>query len=122
MYDIVRTYELHYTIHPFSPRNNKKAGNVFPGCCHVKKNVAVNVELLPWWNNHKVKLAAWYKVVQEAVLLQPSSTGAERVFSMLDSLFGDEQEAALEDYKETSVIMRYNELKRRGINPSVREL
>jgi hypothetical protein len=44
----------------------------------------------------------------EAALVMPSSGTAERVFSLLTQCFSDKQSTALEDFKETSVILRYN--------------
>ena len=64
--------------------------------------------ILAWWRNHSGALPNWLKVLREAVLLQPSSGGAERVFAMYTWMFDDDQEAALEDYKETSLQLRYN--------------
>jgi len=41
------------------------------------------------------------------ILLVPSSASAERVFSLLSTL-SSQQESALEDYIEASVMIRYN--------------
>ena len=43
-----------------------------------------------------------------ALLIQPSSAAAERVFSLLNSSFKENQARALEDYIETSIILQYN--------------
>ena len=64
--------------------------------------------LLLWWRNNGDALPDWKIVLHYAVLFQPSSATAERIFSMIDWMFGHLQEAALEDYKETSLILRYN--------------
>ena len=42
------------------------------------------------------------------LLVQPTSAAAERVFSLLSSCFTDPQHHALEDYLETTVMLRYN--------------
>ena len=42
-----------------------------------------------------------------ALLIQPSSAAAERVFSLLNS-FKENQARALEDYIETSIMLQYN--------------
>ena len=44
----------------------------------------------------------------DANSIQPSSAAAERVFSLLQSSFGKQQEQSLEDYIELSVMMQYN--------------
>ena len=40
------------------------------------------------------------------------SASAERVFSLLTNAFGSQQESALQDYLEASVMLRYNNAKR----------
>jgi hypothetical protein len=64
--------------------------------------------LLLWWRNNGDALPDWKIVLHDAVLFQPSSATSERIFSMIDWMFVYLQEAALEDYKETSLILRYN--------------
>jgi hypothetical protein len=67
-----------------------------------------NGTLLAWWKNN-TGLTDWLVVLTVAVLLQPSSCTAERVFSMYTWMFGDDQDSALEDYKETALMLRFNE-------------
>jgi hypothetical protein len=52
----------------------------------------------------------WCAPAPVAALFQSSSAAAERVFSMLSWMFGEDQDAALQDYKEASLLLRYNEL------------
>ena len=42
------------------------------------------------------------------VLVQPSSAAAERVFSLLVTMFGDQQHETLEDYIEAALMLRVN--------------
>jgi hypothetical protein len=67
-----------------------------------------NGTLLEWWKNNR-DLSAWIDVLAVAVLLQPSSSSAERVFSMYSWMFDDDQDSALQDFKETALMLRYNE-------------
>ena len=67
-----------------------------------------------WWKNKRI-LTYWIDVVAVAVLLQPSSGSAERVFSMYSWMFDEEQDNALEDYKATALKMRFNEQDRRRV-------
>ena len=53
------------------------------------------------------ELPFWSKAVKK-VLLQPSSAAAERVFSLLNAYFAFQQEAAMADYLQASVILQYN--------------
>jgi hypothetical protein len=47
------------------------------------------------------------------MICQPSSAAAERVFSMLKALIGDQQQArALQGTQEANLMVRYNALKR----------
>ena len=44
----------------------------------------------------------------QAMLVQPSSAAAERVFSLLRNSFGERQQSSLQDYIETSIMLQYN--------------
>ena len=50
------------------------------------------------------------EAASQALLCQPSSAAAERVFSVMNSCFGDQQLSSLEDYLEASIIMQYNKV------------
>ena len=67
---------------------------------------------LTWWANHKDTLPHWSSLVKKLLLIQLSSASAERVFSLLTNAFGSQQESALQDYLEASVMLRYNNAKR----------
>jgi hypothetical protein len=55
---------------------------------------------------HNTQLNA---LVRYAMTLQVSSAAAERVFSFLKSSFDDNQELALEDYVQLSMMLRFNQ-------------
>ena len=66
-----------------------------------------------WWAVHCETLPHWSALVKQLLLIHPSSAAAaERVFSLLSSL-SSQQESALEDYIETSVMIRYNSSQRK---------
>jgi len=69
-------------------------------------------EKLTWWAAHQDTLPHWTALVRKVLLVQPSSASAERVFSLLATLSA-QQEAALEDYIEASVMVRYNNNQRK---------
>jgi hypothetical protein len=62
-----------------------------------------------FWRTHYLRLPNWFKVAAEAALVMCSSASVERVFSLLNCLFDDQQQQRLNDYKEASVMVRYNE-------------
>ena len=65
-------------------------------------------DTLPWWKATAQDLPCWAAAVQKMVFVQPSSAAAERVFSMLVTMFGDQQHEALEDYLEAALMLRIN--------------
>jgi hypothetical protein len=68
-----------------------------------------------WWADceGEAGLGDWFSAATKVLILQPSSAAAERIFSMLKALMGDQQQArALEDYQEAAIMTRYNQLQR----------
>ena len=61
-----------------------------------------------WWKRNEKVLSNWSSTCKSVFLVQPSSAGAERVFSILSNSFTDMQEHSLKDYIETSVMLQYN--------------
>lgn len=74
--------------------------------CHSEE------EKLVWWAVHRDTLPHWVVLIRKLLLVQPSSAAAERVFSFLNTLSA-QQEGALEDYIEASVMIRYNDNQRK---------
>ena len=70
----------------------------------------VVMKKVEWWRDHEKDLPHWSHAVKIVLLVQPSSAASERVFSLL-AAFSDQQEAALQDYLECSVMIRYNQHK-----------
>ena len=65
-------------------------------------------EKLKWWERNACNLPRWAKTVKKILVVQPSSAAAERVFSCMKSSFSNEQQSALEETVEASVMLRYN--------------
>ena len=55
------------------------------------------VEPLTWWKKYSVHLPNRSSAARKVALVQPSSAAAERVFSILNSTFGAQQEQSLQD-------------------------
>ena len=63
---------------------------------------------LKWWQSNAEALPNWSRLAKKIVLLQPSSSSVERVFSLLKSTFGDQQDQSLQDYIQASLMLQYN--------------
>ena len=92
--------------HPTILENLKQE---LPQYLAVTQDLSPNYDgVLNWWKNKKTVLPTWAECVKMVVCIQPSSAAAERVFSLLQSTFGDRQGLALQDYIETSLMCQYN--------------
>lgn len=77
--------------------------------------------LVLWWQHNKT-LTAWARFARRMFLMQPSSASVERVFSVLTSTFGDNQANCLNDYVETTLMLRCNINENQSIPDLMREL
>ena len=71
-------------------------------------DVHIDLDPLDWWKNHSADLPHWSAAAANVLLVQPSSAAAERVFSLLKASFVSQQDAALNDYIQTSLMLQYN--------------
>ena len=69
------------------------------------EDIAPAVNINDWWKGHAGELPAWTAAYGLLLLIQPSSTTAERVFSVLQSSFSTKQNSSLEVYICTSVML-----------------
>ena len=95
-----------YTIRP-SPSDINDL-SVLPDYLAQAEDVSPSVDPIVWWRDHAHKLPHWSQACKFITLIQPSSAAAERVFSLLANSFNNNQESALEDYIQTSVMLQYN--------------
>ena len=70
--------------------------------------VSADIDILDWWGKHSEELVTWSSIAKDLVLIQPSSAAAERVFSILKSSFGPQQDHSLKDYIQSSLMLQYN--------------
>ena len=70
--------------------------------------VAPDIDPVSWWKHHSADLSHWASAVRLVLLILPSSAEAERVFSLLTCSFGLNQDSALRDYVEVSLMLQYN--------------
>lgn len=71
------------------------------------ENASFDIDVIKWWFEKRHVLRKFYEsIIPIAVIFQPTSAAAERVFAMLKWMFGEDQASLLQDYKESSLIMR----------------
>jgi hypothetical protein len=68
--------------------------------------------ILGWWKSHAPKVGAWGDAALIAIAMAPHSAGAERVFSLIKILLGNNKDTALADHIRGSIMLRYNNIKR----------
>ena len=80
-----------------------------PAYFAATEDVVINTEerKVKWWHDHKDQLLHWASAVKKVLLVQPSSGAAERVFSIFNSSFNDQQEHALVDSLQANVMTQY---------------
>jgi hypothetical protein len=77
--------------------------------------------ILQFWNTKGSDLIVWYQCLKHVALFQPSSAAAERVFAFLRKYFTKYQDSTLEDYKSTSIMMRFNKIQRAAAKKPTQE-
>ena len=65
-------------------------------------------QVLAWWRANASQIPAWASAARIVFALSPNSASCERVFSLLESMFGDEQMSSLADYLQAALMLRYN--------------
>ena len=49
----------------------------------ASEDVSTEIDLIAWWKRHAIELPKWANAFKKVLLVQPSSTAAERFFSIL---------------------------------------
>ena len=81
-------------IPPLARRKNAKGKDTF--------------DLHAWWKGNYSKFPAWGYVLRAVLTNSPNSIPPERVFSILNDTFDDDQKMGRADYKEFSLMKQYN--------------
>jgi hypothetical protein len=63
--------------------------------------------VLSWWKSNATEVGACSEVARIALAMAPNSAEAERIFSLLEILFGSKQGSSLSDYSRVSILLRY---------------
>ena len=56
-------------------------------------------------------MPTWRKAAKIVFAIPPTSAASERVFSLLQVMFGKDQDASLSDLVQGALMLRYNERK-----------
>ena len=64
--------------------------------------------VLAFWRKEGTKIPAWRKVAKIVFTITPNSASSERVFSLLEAMFGKDQDLSLSDRIQGSLMLRYN--------------
>ena len=65
--------------------------------------------VLEFWRKQGTKMPAWRKAARIVLAIPPTSAASERVFSLLEAMFGTGMDASLSDLIQASLMLRYNE-------------
>ena len=93
---------------PFLKSDVPQLVNELPAYLARAEGSDCNISPIEWWKCNSEGLPAWSCVAKKIMLLQPSSGSVERVFSLLNSTFGDQQDTSLLDYIQASLMLQYN--------------
>ena len=64
--------------------------------------------VLEFWRKSGNKMPAWRKAARIVLAIPPTSAASERVFSLLEAMFGKDQDATLSDLIQGALMLRYN--------------
>ena len=78
--------------------------------------LAESKDLLSFWRARRELLPNWSALAFNVALFQPSSAGAERIFSQrLAHMYDHSQASTLQDSRTAAVMVRFNEKERRRL-------
>ena len=74
----------------------------------------LTADVLLFWRRNHHKFPTWAKAARIIFAMTPNSAGAERVFSLMKAMFGDDRSLSLADLLEGSLMLKYNKTKRKA--------
>lgn len=70
---------------------------------------AFSEQVLAFWKSaSKKKLAHWRKAARILFCMSPNSASCERVFALLNAMFGEGRSSSLADLLQAALMLRYN--------------
>ena len=64
--------------------------------------------VLEFWRKHGKKMPTWRKMAKRVFAIPPNSAASERVFALLEAIFGKDQDGSLSDMLQAALMLRYN--------------
>ena len=65
-------------------------------------------KIFMWWRTHGSGFPKWAEAARIVFALSPNSASCERVFSLLKSMFTEQQMSVLGDYMRAALMLKYN--------------
>lgn len=79
------------------------------GSSFDRKDIEVyTTQILSWWRNHCKTFPSWALAARIVFAMTPNSAMCERVFSLLESMFGKDRNSTLSDALQASLMLRFN--------------
>ena len=73
-------------VFPFLKDRLEELKRELPLYMEKADSVSPELDKLKWWKKHQLELPIWSRACKTALLIQPSSAAAERVFSLLNKV------------------------------------
>ena len=81
------------------------------GICHSERRIcrmrAFTESVLKFWCDG-TEMPAWRAAAKIVCAIPPTSAASERVFALLEDMFGKDQISALSDLIQAALMLRYN--------------
>ena len=87
---------------------NARAGTIPDKAQRVDGKGTDSYDFFKWWRAAKDELPATFQLLRAVLVYSPNSCPPERVFSILNDSFDDDQHQSYADYMEYSLMRQYN--------------
>ena len=64
--------------------------------------------VLEFWRKNGKKMKTWRKMAKRVFTIPPNSAASERIFALLEAMFGKDQDRSLSDMIQAALMLRYN--------------
>ena len=95
-------------VFPILIHNIQSLKSELPQYLTKTADVSEQFDPLEWWKLNADELPNWSSAAHKLLVLQPSSSDSERVFSLLKASFSKQQESSLQDWHLTTVLTMIN--------------